>query len=47
MNIPDEPDEALSSNVLLALDLVDDELLDGGRLGGGGSEALTEFLGAD
>lgn len=42
--VPGQPEETLGGLVLLALQLVDDELLESGRLAGGGIEALLDFL---
>jgi hypothetical protein len=42
--VPDQPHKALGGSVLLCLELVADEVLDIGRLGGGGELALAEFL---
>lgn len=43
---PDEPDQAFSGDVLLGLELVDDELLEGLGFEGGGELAIADFLGA-
>lgn len=43
-HLPDEPHATLTSDVLLGLQLVADEVLDGLGLGGGSSVTLAEFL---
>jgi hypothetical protein len=43
---PDEPDEAFGGDVLLGLELVDDELLEGLGFERGGELAVADFLGA-
>lgn len=43
-NVPVEPDKALGSSVLLLLELVQDEFLEGLREGGGSKLAVTDFL---
>lgn len=43
-HLPDEPQATLGSDVLLGLQLVADEVLDGLGLGGGSCVALAEFL---
>jgi hypothetical protein len=42
--VPDEPEAALSGSVLLLLELVSDEVLDGSGLSGSGGVASTELL---
>lgn len=43
-NVPDEPDEALSGDVLLGLKLVDNEVLKGLGFERGGELAVADFL---
>lgn len=43
-NAPDEPDQAFGSDVLLGLELVDDELLEGLGFERGGELAVADFL---
>lgn len=43
-NVPDEPDEALSGDVLLGLKLVDNEVLKGFGFERGGELAVADFL---
>ena len=45
-NAPDEPDKTLCGDVLLGLELVDDELLEGLGFERGGELAVADFLGA-
>lgn len=42
--IPDEPQEALSGDVLLGLELVADEVLDVFGVGGGSELTVADFL---
>jgi hypothetical protein len=42
--VPDEPEAALSGSVLLLLELVSDEVLDGGGLSRSGGVTSTELL---
>lgn len=43
-NAPDEPDQAFGGDVLLGLELVDDELLEGLGFERGGELAVADFL---
>ena len=43
-NVPVEPDEALGGSVLLLLELVEDEVLEGLGECGGSELAVTDFL---
>lgn len=45
--VPDEPHEAFRGGVLAGLKLVEDQLLEGLRLGWGGELSVSDFLGAE
>lgn len=42
--VPDQPDQTFGSDVLLGLELVENEGLESGRLGGGSLLPLSHFL---
>lgn len=43
-SVPDEPDEAFSGDVLLGLEFIDDEVLEGLGFERGGELAVADFL---
>jgi hypothetical protein len=43
-SIPDKPNKTLGGRVLLGGELVPDQILDGGRLGGSSELAVTQLL---